>query len=147
MAPSPVRSSSSTSSPPTSGSKAPFPVPLVAIVDDDRQYLRAVDAVVRRLGYRCETFESVEAFVHAKALHRAHCLLLDIGMPTIDGLKAYHGLRQTNFRAPIVFCTGHAKEELSAEATADTATFYLQKPVRSETLASVLRAALPMGRG
>lgn len=139
----PSGQSSSTSSPTTSGSKAPFSVPLVAIVDDDRQYLRAVDAVVRRLGYRCETFESVEAFVHAKGVYRAQCLLLDIGLPTIDGLKAYHGLRQTNFRAPIVFCTGHPKDELTAEANADEATFYLQKPVRSEALATVLRAALP----
>lgn len=98
--------------------------------------------MVRRLGYQCETFTSVEAFVHAKGVYRAQCLLLDIGLPTIDGLKAYHGLRQTNFRAPIVFCTGHPKEELPPDAMADEVAFYLQKPVRSETLAVVLRSAL-----
>lgn len=110
-------------------------------MDDDAGSRRALELLLKALGCECEPFESVRAFLHAHAMRRADCIILDFAMPEIDGLTAQKALRQTNYNGPIIFCSGYAEEEIREQALNLGAVQFLRKPVRKPELLQALQAA------
>ena len=66
-------------------------------------------------------------------------LLLDIGMPGLDGLQVAAQLCEHSDAPAIIFCTAH--DEFALQAFEVSATGYVVKPVRAEQLASALDKA------
>lgn len=143
-----VPSSSKLSLPIPASPPGKIPLPRrIAIVDDDAGSRRGLTAILQDLGCTCEAYESVRAFLHAHALHRVDCILLDVAMPEIDGLTAQKALRETNYSGPIIFCSGYAEDEIREAAMKHGAAHFLRKPVRRATLLTALQAAArPSGR-
>ena len=112
------------------------------VVDDDRA-LR--DAVSRAL--RLEGYETIDAADGAQALagveeHRPDVVLLDLGLPVVDGLTVCQVLRTRGDQTPILVLT--ARHEVSdrvrgLDAGADD---FMSKPFALEELLARLRALL-----
>ena len=115
--------------------------PLVAIVEDNDQLRRAMSRVLETAGFKTKSFRSVIDFVNSGALGRIDCLVLDISLPGIDGLKLQECIRSTNYDLPIIFCSGTRSDVVKARAIAGGATCFLRKPVSSQELIEVVRAA------
>jgi two-component system cell cycle sensor histidine kinase/response regulator CckA len=74
--------------------------------------------------------------------HRLRAILLDLTMPTIGGVEAYHAIRSFNSTIPIVLSSGYNKEDDVAEASGVTKPLFLKKPYRLDAMRSVFKRAL-----
>jgi DNA-binding response OmpR family regulator len=115
----------------------------ILLVDDDAELRRTL---VDQLSHYRE-FEIVEAGSGAEALARireghADLMLLDVGLPDMDGREAVKILRREGFKSPILMLTGHdtdADEILGLESGAND---YITKPFRFSVLLARIRASL-----
>lgn len=115
--------------------------PVVLLVEDDQELASLVQEYLQARGFRVhiETRgDTVEAWIRA---NRPDALVLDIGLPGIDGLSLCKILRPT-YSGPIIMLTAldeEADEVLGLEVGADD---YLCKPVRPRILLARLRSLL-----
>jgi FixJ family two-component response regulator len=80
---------------------------LVAIIDDDEGMRQAMRRVLETEGFAIELFDSAEAFLETGAAARAHCLVLDIGLPGMSGIDLHWRLLSAGHAIPTVFVTAH----------------------------------------
>ncbi|WP_306258992.1 response regulator transcription factor [Pararhizobium sp. IMCC21322] len=115
----------------------------ILIVDDDTD-LR--EALVEQLALY-EEFEIADADTAATGMAaardgRVDLMVMDVGLPDMDGREAVKLLRKNGFRAPIIMLTGHdtdADTVLGLEAGAND---YVTKPLRFAVLLARIRAQL-----
>ncbi len=113
--------------------------PLVAIVDDDASVRQSTRRLIRSFGYRAEAFASGEEFLASASAARTACLVLDVRMPSMDGLEVQRRLAERGVRIPIVFLTGRASDDEERRARSARAVEFLRKPVGTATLLHVLQ--------
>jgi FixJ family two-component response regulator len=113
--------------------------PVVAIVDDDASVRQSMLRLVRSFGYRAEAFGSGEEFLRSSLVAATACLLLDVRMPSMDGLEVQRRLAENGAGIPIVFLTGRATDDEERRARSGGAVEFLRKPVGRATLFEVLQ--------
>ncbi len=117
----------------------PQPRRNIAIVDDHAGFRKLISRVLLDEGYAANGFASVQEFVRSGLMPKIDCLILDVQMPGIDGLTLHETLKGTNFRFPVIICTGFEVEELHRELLASTTV--LRKPVQPTTLIAAIEFA------
>jgi FixJ family two-component response regulator len=113
--------------------------PVVAIVDDDASVRQSMLRLVRSFGYRAEAFGSGEDYLSSPIVAQTSCLLLDVRMPSMDGLEVQRRLAEMAAAIPIVFLTGRATDDEERRALRGGAVEFLRKPVRRAILFEVLQ--------
>ena len=116
---------------------------LVAIVDDDASVCRALERLVRSLGYSGECFSRGRDFLECLANQpsfRPDCLVLDMHMPGLSGLEVQQRLDHTAL--PVIFITAHDEPGLREKVIAAGAVALLRKPFDDELFIETLYAAL-----
>ena len=69
------------------------PATRILVVDDEPQIRSALDVNLRARGYAVDLAVSGEDALHRAAAHHPDLVLLDLGLPGIDGLEVVRGLR------------------------------------------------------
>jgi FixJ family two-component response regulator len=115
--------------------------PLVFVVDDDPRVREALCSLLESTGYQAVAFESAAAFLESEKPDCPSCLILDLELPDIDGLKVQQLLLSSD-GPPIVFVTGHGDVSSSVRAMKSGAVEFLLKPVRKEELLKATKEAL-----
>jgi DNA-binding response OmpR family regulator len=115
----------------------------ILIVDDDAE-LR--DALVEQLSLH-EEFEAVPADSGTKGVQAAKAgqidlVIMDVGLPDIDGREAVRILRKNGFKAPIIMLTGHDTDSDTILGLESGANDYVAKPFRFAVLLARIRAQL-----
>jgi FixJ family two-component response regulator len=123
----------------TSGQPPAGGAPVVAIVDDDASVRQSMLRLIRSFGYRAEVFGSGEEFLGSPMAAETACLLLDVRMPSLDGLEVQRRLAEKRAGIPIVFLTGRATDDEERRARLGGAVEFLRKPVGRATLFEVLQ--------
>jgi len=116
--------------------------PLVSIVDDDASVRRSTRMLLRCFALRAEAFASAEEFLQSGHVAETACLLLDVGMPEMNGWELQRHLPEIDRLIPIIFLSGRAGEEEERRARQAGAAGYLRKPVNKETLLQAIRSAI-----
>ncbi len=119
------------------------PVCTILLVDDD-EMLRSVLAEQLRLHneFRTQEVGTAKEAVEAVASEQFDAVLLDVGLPDMDGRELCRTMRQNGVRVPIIMLTGvntDADTVLGFDAGAND---YVAKPFRFEVLLARLRAHL-----
>jgi two-component system response regulator MprA len=114
----------------------------VLVVDDDRAVREALRRVLTLAGYELQTADGGAEAIELVVQSVPDAVVLDLGMPDVDGLEVCHRLRLLGNRVPILMLT--AREEVSdrvagLDAGADD---YLVKPFDIDELKARLRALL-----
>jgi two-component system, OmpR family, KDP operon response regulator KdpE len=117
----------------------------VLVVDDEPPIVRAVAANLRVRGYEVLTAASGEAALAAVETHRPDCVVLDIGLPGIDGLEVLRRLR-TWTEVPVVVLTAVDGERDKVTAFDLGADDYVTKPFGVAELMARIRVALRHAR-
>lgn len=117
-------------------------IPLISIVDDDDALRKSLDNLIRSVGWRAQVFPSAEAFLSSNQVPAPDCLILDIRLPGISGLKLQRQLAETNSDMPIIFITAHEDEDQRVQALEAGAVAFLYKPFYEEALLNAIDAAL-----
>jgi two-component system, OmpR family, KDP operon response regulator KdpE len=113
----------------------------VLVVDDEPQILRAL-----RINLRVREYEVHVAATGAEALKMASryppdLVILDLGLPDLDGVEVIGGLRGWT-KAPIIVLSGRADSTDKVEALDAGADDYITKPFGVEELLARMRAAV-----
>ena len=114
----------------------------ILVVEDDRLTRRSLALHLTQAGYTCQTASSVTAALALAASSEPNLLLLDIGLPEVDGLEGLRRFRQQHPQLPIIFLTGRRREldqVLGLELGADD---YITKPFDIDVLLARIKAVL-----
>ena len=113
----------------------------ILVVDDDRQILRVIRNNLIAHGYSVLEAESGEEALAAYARHHPDLLLLDLGLPGIDGLAVVERVRAQS-QTPIVILSARGAEPDKVRALDLGADDYLTKPFGLDELLARIRVAL-----
>ena len=115
----------------------------ILIVDDDAE-LR--DALVEQLAlheeFEASAVESGTKGVQAAKAEQVDLVIMDVGLPDIDGREAVRILRKNGFKAPIIMLTGHDTDSDTILGLESGANDYVAKPFRFAVLLARIRAQL-----
>lgn len=112
----------------------------VLVVDDEPQILRALQINLHAHGYTVHTATNGAEALASAAAHRPDVVVLDLGLPDMDGLEVIAGLRGWTAVPIIVLSARHASEEKVAALDAG-ADDYVTKPFGLDEFLARLRAA------
>ncbi|MFF2217246.1 response regulator [Streptomyces antibioticus] len=113
----------------------------VLVVDDEPQTLRALVINLRARGYEVDTAPDGVTALELAAAHRPDAVVLDLGLPDLDGVEAIKGLRDRT-RAPILALSARHSPAERAESLAAGADAYVTKPFDIDALLARLRDAV-----
>lgn len=110
----------------------------VCVIEDDA----AVRDSIRTL-LECEClggcdFGSCEEFLANRAAARVDCLILDVNLPSMNGLDFLEGLRARGFGAPVIVITGNP-DPLVRRRAAEAGAALLEKPFDHRALVNLVR--------
>lgn len=110
----------------------------VLIIDDEVQIRRLIRVCLERSGY--EVFEAAngEAGIDAAVQHQPAIVLLDLGLPDMDGVSVLKRLREWS-QAPILILSVRGREEDKISALDGGANDYITKPFSTGELLARLR--------
>ena len=111
---------------------------MVAVVDDDASFRKAVGRLVRLWGFRAGTFASAEEYLRIAA--PADCLVLDLHLEGMSGLELQGRLSAEGLAVPIIFVTAMDDPIARHRALDAGAVAYLEKPFDEYRLLEVLQA-------
>lgn len=111
----------------------------VLIADDDQQILRALRILLTAHGYEVVTARNgAEALSHAVE-HHPDLVMLDLGMPELDGAEVIAGLRGWS-AVPILVVSGRTGSADKVDALDAGADDYVTKPFAADELLARIRA-------
>src|SRR6202167_5904306 len=113
----------------------------VLIVDDEPQILRALRINLRARRYEVFTAATAAEALAVAAAHPPDMVILDLGLPDMDGVQVIEGLRGWT-SAPIIVLSGRADSSDKVEALDAGADDYVTKPFGVEELLARMRAAV-----
>jgi two-component system KDP operon response regulator KdpE len=111
----------------------------VLVVDDEPQILRALRINLRVRSYEVDTAATGSQALETAARHPPDLVILDLGLPDLDGVEVIEGLRGWT-TAPIIVLSGRADSMDKVEALDAGADDYVTKPFAMEELLARMRA-------
>ena len=118
----------------------------VFVVDDDEAIRISLSRALDKRGYRVEAHASAADFLAVYAAGRPGCLVLDYGIPGMNGLELQRHLNAIGSDLPIIFITGHGGVPESVQAIKAGAIDFLEKPFRQAALIERIDLALDIAR-
>ncbi|WP_299669489.1 response regulator [uncultured Ruegeria sp.] len=118
---------------------------VVYIVDDDEGVRIALSRSLSKRGMQVEHFADAQTFLNQVDQDAKGCLILDYGMPGMDGLELQEHLNRRESTIPIIFISGHGGIPESVRATKAGAIDFLEKPFDLTVLIERIQAAFDLG--
>jgi FixJ family two-component response regulator len=120
----------------------PQATPTVFVVDDDISVRESLESWIRCAGWRPEVFASAEEFLAYPRTPTPSCLVLDVGLPDLNGLDLQKRIALDRIDIPIIFITGAGDIPMSVQAMKAGAVEFLEKPVSEDVLLGVIGNAI-----
>ncbi len=111
----------------------------VYLVDDDEAVRRALSLLLSTVGLDVKTFADPSTFLSQVGELAPGCLVLDIRMPLISGLKLQEKLAERGVDWPTVIISGHGDIEACRRAFRNGAVDFLSKPVDEQDLIDAIQ--------
>lgn len=112
----------------------------ILAVDDNAQFLEMLTEFLTVLGYEVITAPDAGNAFMVVAVAPPDVVLLDIGMPGVDGVTALRRIHARHPELPIIVCS--ANVDIARDALKSAAFDYVAKPVDFDHLAHVVEAAV-----
>jgi two-component system, OmpR family, response regulator MprA len=117
----------------------------ILVVEDDSDLTHALELELEHAGYAVRTVGDGPGALQAEAEWRADLVVLDLGLPSLDGLEVCRRLRSAT-HAPILILTARDAVEDRVRGLDAGADDYLVKPFALDELMARVRAALRRAR-
>ena len=118
----------------------------ILLVEDEDDIALALSIILRRRGHETTWAPTGREGLHAAREIRADLVVLDIGLPDIDGWEVLSGIRESS-SVPVLVLTAAGREEDRERGLRSGADAYLTKPFGSSVLCDVVDGLLSPGRG
>ena len=113
----------------------------VLIIDDETQIRKFLDIALRAQGYKVLQAENGQQGLELLALQGADLVILDLGLPDIDGFDVLSELRSWS-SAPVIVLSVRADEEEKVKLLDAGANDYVTKPFSVQELMARIRVLL-----
>ena len=113
--------------------------PLILVVEDDPPVRNLISTTLKTNDYRYLTAENGESALLEAASHNPDIVLLDLGLPDMDGVQVIRSIRSWS-NLPIIVISARSEDTDKIEALDAGADDYLTKPFSVEELLARLRA-------
>jgi two-component system KDP operon response regulator KdpE len=115
--------------------------PKILVIDDEAQILRALNTILGQQNYQITTAKTGEEGLAFATAIQPDVVILDLGLPDINGVEVCRQLRQwADF--PIIVLSAHDNEQEKVAALDAGADDYLTKPFGVDELLARIRVAL-----
>jgi two-component system, OmpR family, KDP operon response regulator KdpE len=111
----------------------------ILIADDDPQILRALKVTLRARGYDIVTADDGAEALELAAAQHPDLVMLDLGMPRLDGVEVIEGLRGWT-QVPILVVSGRTDASDKVDALDAGADDYVTKPFAIDEILARIRA-------
>jgi CheY-like chemotaxis protein len=112
----------------------------VLIVEDEEMLLLMSSALLEAIGFSAITAingrEALE--IYRDSGSQIDLVMLDLVMPVMGGIEAYHEFRTLSTTLPIIICSGYGAETVDQLIKNDPHTIFVHKPYKPEELANVM---------
>ncbi|PWJ49803.1 response regulator [Faecalicatena contorta] len=112
--------------------------PLILVVEDDASVRNLITTTLKTRGYRYITANSGETAIMEASSHNPNIILLDLGLPDLDGVEVIKRIR-TWTNTPIIVISARSEDTDKIDALDSGADDYLTKPFSVEELLARLR--------
>ena len=116
---------------------------VIIVIDDDPSVLRALARLLRSEGFVVSAFERPSAVLSADLPRANACLLVDVYLPEMNGVKLCKALAASGCSLPIILMTGHLDARTREMTRHAGALAVLTKPFDKDALLDAVRKALP----
>jgi len=116
--------------------------PTVFIVDDDEAVREGLAELTGTVRLRTQTFGSAQEFLDVYDPAQPGCLVLDVRLPGMSGLRLQDELIARGVILPIIFLSGHGDLPMAVEAMKKGAYDFLEKPVGDQAILDRINAAV-----
>lgn len=118
-----------------------MPAGTVYVVDDHEAVRDSLALLLRGAGFAVRTFASPLDFLADYRPRDAECLVLDVRMPGLSGVKVQERLIARGAHIPVIFISGHGDIPMAVAAMRKGAVDFLVKPFDDEALLRRVREA------
>lgn len=112
------------------------------VVEDEPRIAAFIHKGLRAQGFDVESVETGGAALHAARADRFDLVLLDLGLPDLDGLEVLRRLRASGNAVPVVILTARNEPDDRSLGAALGAAEYLTKPFSFPHLVATVRTRL-----
>jgi two-component system, OmpR family, KDP operon response regulator KdpE len=116
----------------------------VLVIDDDKALLRALKVALSAKGHEVLNSATAEEGLSVLALRSPDVVVLDLGLPDLDGLEVVHRIRSWS-EVPVIVLSATALEDRKVAALDAGANDYVTKPFGMAELEARIRTALRHG--
>ena len=118
------------------------------LVVDDEEYIRdLVSSAMRIAGFDVRNVSDGHAALAAVEAHQPDLVILDVGLPGLDGFEVCRRLRDDGIGTPVIFLTARDANEDKMSGFTKGGDDYVTKPFSLEELVARVRAVLRRTRG
>ncbi|MFI5340140.1 MAG: response regulator transcription factor [Candidatus Methylomirabilales bacterium] len=107
---------------------------MIYIVDDDDSVRKGLSRLMLSAGFDVSAFASADRFLDEVCEKRRACILLDMTMPGLTGLKVQKRLEDRGIQLPVIAVSARDDEETRQAARGLGAKFFFRKPVDDQAL-------------
>ena len=119
---------------------------IVFVIDDDPAVRESVKEVLESVGLKVILYGSAVEFLESTIPDASCCIVLDVRMPEMSGIKLQEELTKAEIQVPIVFVSAHGDIAMVVRAMKAGAVDFLAKPFSAQDLLDAVFAALGRDR-
>jgi DNA-binding response OmpR family regulator len=119
----------------------------ILVIDDSPEIVRFLKHyILSPLGYEVISAGDGQTGLEMAISNSPDLIMLDMGMPRMNGLQVLAGLRESRSKAPVIFMTLHGSEQIAVEVFRQGVRDYLVKPFTVEEVTQAVDRSLQEGR-
>ena len=114
----------------------------ILVVEDDPLIRHTFRDLLERVGHTVMAVATGHSAIQAVSSGAPQIVLMDVGLPDVDGIALAARLRQLRLTCPLIFLTAHGDADFVSRAITCDPYAYLVKPISGEQLIPIVRTAL-----
>jgi len=112
---------------------------LILLVEDDLSLAKALQQALQKQGYSVNAVASGKAALHVVRIDAPDIVILDLGLPDMDGLTVLKAIREQSLELPVLLLTARSSLDDRISGLDSGADDYLAKPFEMTELFARLR--------
>lgn len=117
-------------------------MPLILVIEDSLHTRREIRDILEPEGYTIAEAENGVKGIQLATSEAPDCILLDLIMPDIDGIKILRLLNEQRPHIPVIVVSGHSQEAVRTQCLELGASACINKPSSAEELRYAVRNVL-----
>jgi len=118
----------------------------ILVADDELSLRLVLQTALNKVGFQVQTAANGKEALRLAQEKDYDVVLLDIRMPEMDGLQAFHEINKIKADLPVILMTAYGSAEIAVEAMKRGAFDYIQKPFNLDEVKIIVNRAIDMTR-